>query len=80
MRTMRCEETLNFLPFSADHLWKSGPEGDWPVGGCVGCGLTTAEWRRAYEDRLEELGQVGVPVLRVVELEENDYLAIDVKA
>ena len=78
--TTRCNEHLDSLPFSSDHLWHSKPGGGPPSGECVNCGLTPDEWIQIFEKRLAELGQVGAAIIRPVKVGDNEYQTLDVKA
>jgi hypothetical protein len=60
---MRCNEQLESLPFSSDHLWKCKAGTTLPEGVCVNCGLSSDEWEELFTKRLEELGLVGVAIL-----------------
>jgi len=71
----RCVEKLESLPFTSDHVWKHGDKSALPVGGCIKCGISYKEWIDTFEQRLQELGQVGAAVLKV----EGDYVKVDVR-
>lgn len=71
----RCKEELESLPFTSDHLWKHKKNSLLPVNGCVNCGISSDEWIETFEQRLGELGQVGVAVFR----QEGDLVTLDVK-